>query len=337
MFRPYRCLIAFTAVAGIVSCVDQNDSADDRARMAAAIASGGTTAEQTTGTTGGMTAAAASDDGATAANTNSTGSDSEEDISDEERTEADGRDGDEQPERDGLSDNDSNDDADGDDERDSLMSDPDEPAPPPMNSGASACERFCGRMNMCLYSQCPPVQAVPLEQACRPWCGGDNEDWLEDSASLSCEDFNQRIFAFSPETRALCAPREPGEDLCTEICDFGEVCGLASEDCSALCGNLNDFSRLCFAGAAQVQDCRGFFECFERDGDGGGNLCENLCFRRGRCIFNECAPGTVDAEYSDRCLEECESNQPSRREIQREFELSCEEVVREARSSNEGD
>jgi hypothetical protein len=189
-------------------------------------------------------------------------------------------------------------------------------------------------MDMCLYANCPALDQVPLDQACRGWCGRDNGEWLNGSANLSCEEFNQRIYAFSPETRALCAEREPGQDLCDEICQFGDVCGIENQECRNLCQNLDGGQQLCFAGAAQVEDCQRFFGCFERVDDRGGNACENLCSREAICVFNTCAAGTISADYTQQCTEACEQDPPGGREVQQRFEQTCAEVVTNIREQD---
>ena len=127
------------------------------------------------------------------------------------------------------------------------------PNPPPPPPGEAPCDRFCSRMNDCLFPTCDALSDVPPDQFCRGWCGGgqESQEWLYESADLSCEDFNARIYGFSPEIRALCTIDDP-DSTCNEICDFGEVCGLVSDDCLSNCNGtpLND--RLCFLGATDL-------------------------------------------------------------------------------------
>lgn len=207
--------------------------------------------------------------------------------------------------------------------------------PPPPPEGLRACDRFCQRAQDCLYPACEDLQQLPPERFCEGWCGGDNRDWLNQSAELSCEDFNSRIFGFSPEVRALCLPLE--ESRCEQICDFGEVCGLVSTGCLSNCESADLGAQLCFSGAATTGDCGRFLECLQGGGGDRPNdrpdlnqLCGQLCNRESQCILDRCAAGSIDGSYIEGCFNRCIQS-PDPRALQERAQLSCEERVEEAR------
>ena len=213
----------------------------------------------------------------------------------------------------------------------------DPPLPP---EELDSCDRFCARMEGCFYPSCPQLGPLAQDEFCRGWCGGTGEEWQEQSANLSCEDFNARIFAFSPELRALCQS-EPGEDRCEGICDFGEVCGVPAQDCLDFCAPLDVGAQLCFDGAAELGDCQRFFRCFEqgpdrprRDRGDVGQVCEDLCGREAGCVFNECAPGTLSEDFVGRCTEACVAGEPDEEALFARYQQSCEEVVGELRAAD---
>lgn len=213
--------------------------------------------------------------------------------------------------------------------------------PPPPPEGLNACDRFCQRAQDCLYSSCEDIQQLPPRQFCEGWCNRDNQEWLNQSADLACEDFNRRIFGFSPEVRALCEPLE--EDRCTQICDFGAVCGLVSTECLTNCEAADLRAQLCFSGAATTGDCRRFIECFQGgDGGGGGRpndrpdlnqVCDQLCNREVQCILEGCAAGSIDGSYGEACRTRC-LDAPDPRALQERSQLSCTELVEEMRTSD---
>jgi hypothetical protein len=215
-----------------------------------------------------------------------------------------------------------------------------EPDPPPPSTELSACDRFCERVSGCLYPDCPALSGVSPDDFCRGWCGRDARDWLNESAELACDDFNQRIYGFSPEVRALCS--ESDGDPCGEICEFGEICGLVSDECSQNCGALNFDERLCFAAATELGDCQRYIRCLNGGGgrgDGGrdGGLeeaCGAICEREASCIFNACALGTVTADYTDDCETTCVSETQSGAELMSRFRDSCDEIVTRVRESS---
>ncbi|MEE2643573.1 MAG: hypothetical protein VYD19_01455 [Myxococcota bacterium] len=218
--------------------------------------------------------------------------------------------------------------------------DPVEPDPPPPAPELSACDRFCERMEGCFYPSCPQLGPISQsEQFCRGWCGGAGEEWLDQSAELSCEDFNTRIFAFSPELRALCTT-EPGEMPCDQICEFGEVCGIDAGECQGLCGALDFGAQLCFSGAAELGDCQRYYACFEQVGrDPGqrgdvGQICEDLCNREAICVFNGCAAGTLDENFVAECTEACVAGEPDEEALVARYDQSCEEIVAAVREAD---
>ena len=210
--------------------------------------------------------------------------------------------------------------------------------PPPPSEELRACDRFCLRAQDCLYPACEELQGFPPSRFCEGWCSRDNQEWLNQSADLSCTDFNSRIFGFSQEIRALCSP--PEESRCEQICGFGEVCGVVSEDCMMNCESVDLGVQLCFSGAATAGDCTRFIECLQ----GGGQpddrpdlnqICGQLCNREAQCILDSCAPGSIDGSYTESCFARCLAT-PNPRDLQARAQLSCEELVREAREVDPG-
>jgi hypothetical protein len=207
------------------------------------------------------------------------------------------------------------------------------PDPPPAPENLPACQRFCQRVEDCLYASCEELNQFPVNQFCEGWCRNSTEEWLDQGAELSCNDFNRRIYGFAPEIRTICEA-DPEVDTCEAICEFGEVCGLVSEDCLANCDQASGEAQLCFRSATDSEDCIRFFQCYdqpqepdqERDAE---ELCANICQREGGCISNACAPGTWGIEEVTACYESCVSDPPRRQEVARRFQRSCEEVVSE--------
>jgi len=211
--------------------------------------------------------------------------------------------------------------------------------PPPPPEELRACDRFCQRAQDCLYPSCEGLEQIPPRRFCEGWCNGDR-DWLNQSAELSCEDFNGRIFGFSPEIRALCTP--PEESRCGDICDFGELCGLVSSDCRMNCEGLELGGQLCFSGAVEQGDCSRFVECLQGGGgprdEGRPDLqeaCRNICNREAQCVQDRCAPGTIDGSFSSECFESCLAS-PDPRELQTRAQLSCDELVAELSEADPG-
>ena len=205
-----------------------------------------------------------------------------------------------------------------------------DPPPPPPN--ASPCDRFCQRVEDCLYPRCEPLSEIPVEQFCRGWCRGTGDDWLDGGANLSCEDFTRRIYGFSPELGTLC-DADPEVDSCEVICDFGQVCGLVSNECLSNCSESTNEAQLCFLSASNAQDCRRFAQCYEqpsgpRDEESGyEQVCANLCEREANCVFNACAPGTIDAATVTDCVDLCVDDQASSEALTTRYQRTCEEVV----------
>ena len=217
-----------------------------------------------------------------------------------------------------------------------------EPDPPPPADNLSSCDRFCERVEGCLYPACPNLSMIPPDDFCEGWCSGGARagEWLDQSADLSCDLFNQRIFGFSPEVRALC--QEEDEDQCEEICAFGELCGLVSDSCPQNCERLDFGGRLCFSGATELGDCQRYIQCLRGGDDGGGRgdrrpdeeeLCAELCDREASCVFNACAPGTLTERVISECQVECEANISSEMIMSR-YAQTCEEVVENIRAND---
>jgi hypothetical protein len=212
------------------------------------------------------------------------------------------------------------------------------PSPPPPPEDLRPCDRFCERVEGCLYPQCDAIQSIPPQQFCQGWCRGGDQDWLNSSADLTCEDFTQRIYGFSPEIRAMCSQDDPNEDQCASICDFGEVCGIVSDECQDNCNQLGFEGQLCFSGAVELGDCQRFIQCINNLQDTGGGrgdggrpqqeeVCGYICEREANCLFNECNFGSVTDEVNQGCFEEC-INSPLREEaIQERLDQACNEVA----------
>jgi hypothetical protein len=211
-----------------------------------------------------------------------------------------------------------------------------DPEPPSME--LAACERFCERMDDCLYASCEAVQNIPLRQFCGGWCQNADDTWLNEGADLSCDIFNQRIFGFSPEIRTLCT-QEITPDSCDGICDFGEVCGLVSSECDSNCPELSSRAQLCLLSAVDSQSCRRFAGCLQgRDGPPQGNelqgFCRDLCQREAQCIFNTCSPATLPTNFIEQCEQSCDPDGLNEQQLYERSQLSCEEVVVSARQDN---
>ena len=69
-----------------------------------------------------------------------------------------------------------------------------DPLPPPSN--LNACDRFCQRMEDCIYPRCEAINQIPPDQFCQGWCRSTGDEWLDQGADLSCEDFSRRIYGF---------------------------------------------------------------------------------------------------------------------------------------------
>jgi hypothetical protein len=206
------------------------------------------------------------------------------------------------------------------------------PEPPPPSNNLDACDRFCQRVEDCIYPRCEAISQLPPDQFCRGWCNNTGEEWLDQGADLSCEDFSRRVYGFSPELRTLCET-DPNVDACEVICEFGEVCGLVSDECLANCQGTSNQDQLCFRSATDSNDCRRFMQCYQQDNgpddgrSGYEEVCANLCEREANCVFNACAPGTVDAGTVSNCVETCVRDEPSQEVLFERYQRTCEEVV----------
>lgn len=207
-----------------------------------------------------------------------------------------------------------------------------DPLPPASN--LDACDRFCQRMEDCIYPRCEAINQIPPDQFCRGWCRSTGDEWLDQGADLSCEDFSRRIYGFSPELQTLCEA-DPNEDACESICEFGTVCGLVSNDCLSNCNRANNQAQLCFRSASDANDCRRFAQCLQQGGGQGGGqesyeeVCTGLCEREVSCVSNACAPGSVNASSVNECVSACVQEQASQEDLVTRFQRTCEEVVAE--------
>lgn len=205
---------------------------------------------------------------------------------------------------------------------------PDPPLPPP---NASPCDRFCQRIEDCLYPRCEPIDQVPVDQVCRGWCRGAGDEWLDGGANLSCDDFTRRLYGFSPELGTLCEA-DPSVDTCELICDFGEICGLVSDQCPSNCSQSTQEAQLCFRSAAEANDCRRFAQCYQQGPpddpqDNYDQVCTNLCEREANCVYDACAPGTVDSSAVSDCVSICLDERVPREVLFERYNRTCEEVV----------
>lgn len=213
--------------------------------------------------------------------------------------------------------------------------------PPPAPDDLPPCERFCQRAEDCLYPVCEAISAIPPSQFCRNWCRNGDADWLDQGADLSCVDFNRRVYGFSPELRTLCES-DPAEDPCDVICEFGAVCGVVSSECTANCQGADTQAQLCFRSAADAGDCRRFTQCFgqmmqPRDPERAyQEACTGICEREALCVFDACAPGTVDSSDVMTCVTECVAERPTQEELVARYQLTCGEVVDQILSENVG-
>ena len=212
--------------------------------------------------------------------------------------------------------------------------DPVDPPPPPPSD--DACDRFCARMEMCLFPACEGLSDLTGPDFCREWCDEAPDDFLNESADLTCEGFVERIYTISDELAEFCNDDEPIPDECDEICAFAAQCGFPSDGCPRLCRSLGGEQRRCLERA---EECREFFECIDDGDDRRGpdpeEVCGNFCQRRSTCIFNGCAPGTLPDGYTRGCFERCVEDPLSGREIQEFFDQTCEEVVASVRAEDE--
>lgn len=212
------------------------------------------------------------------------------------------------------------------------------PDPPPAPEQLPACDRFCQRVEDCLYPRCEALNGLPPRQFCAGWCDSTGDDWLDQGADLSCDDFTRRIYGYSPEMRTLCEA-DPEVLDCEAICDFGEVCGLVSDDCLANCNSAPDDSIFCFRSATDQESCQRFYSCYgeqptspeERYED----VCSGLCNREASCLFEACAPGAWSVEDTQACVETCVDTRPGQRALQARFARSCAEVVEDALAESE--
>jgi len=179
---------------------------------------------------------------------------------------------------------------------------------------------------MCLFPACDGLRDVVPPSFCREWCREAPDSWLDESADLSCSDFNERLYEESRELAEFCSD-EPVPDECEAICEFAAECGFPGNGCGQLCRSLDDEQRGCLANA---EECGEFFRCIDggrEDRPDPRELCEGYCGRRSQCIFNECAPGTLPDGYTTACFESCEEDPLSFPEFQEFFDMSCAEVV----------
>ena len=207
--------------------------------------------------------------------------------------------------------------------------------PPPPSPNLDACDRFCQRIEDCVYPGCEAISQIPPQQFCRGWCQSTGEEWLNQGADLSCEDFSRRIYGFSPELQTLCEA-DPNVDNCESICEFGTVCGLVSNECLDNCNRAGVQSQLCFQSASEAGDCRRFAQCLQGGGGQGDgrqdsyeDVCTDLCEREISCVSNACAPGSVNAASTNDCVDACVQEQASQEELFARYQRSCEEVVTE--------
>ena len=209
------------------------------------------------------------------------------------------------------------------------------PEPPPPPPSDDACDRFCSRMDMCLFPACEGLDDIVPSGFCRQWCEDTPDEFLNETADLTCEGFVERLYSISDELGEFCSNDEPIPNECDEICEFAAQCGFPSDGCARLCRSLPQEQRNCMQRAEQ---CDEFFECIEDDGDRRGpdpeELCGNFCQRRSVCIFNGCAPGTLPDGYTRACFDDCIDNPPAGREIQEFFNQTCEEIIAGVRAED---
>ena len=206
-----------------------------------------------------------------------------------------------------------------------------EPDPPLPPEEAVPCERFCQRIEDCLYPRCPALQQIPPEQFCQNWCNNTGDDWLNQGANLSCDDFTRRIYGFSPELGTLCMS-DPTVDRCESVCEFGLICGLVSDNCLNNCNSASDQAQLCFLSAADAGDCRRFAQCYQQGPQNDPEeayeeVCTSLCERESQCLFDACAPGTINSADTEICIDSCILERASQEELYQRYQRTCEEVV----------
>jgi hypothetical protein len=205
---------------------------------------------------------------------------------------------------------------------------------PPPPAEDSPCDRFCARMNMCLFPACSGLEDLVPEDFCRDWCGApDSENWLDESADLSCAEYNERIYEKAEELREFCSD-EPAPDECQAICEFAAECGFPGDGCTRLCRSLGQNQRDCLR---RSETCNELFGCIEGDEPQRpepAELCEPYCSRRSTCIFNGCSPGTLPPGYTRSCMASCEEDPLGFREFQAFFDQSCQEIITSAREAD---
>ncbi len=207
---------------------------------------------------------------------------------------------------------------------------PDASSPPPPPLGDDACDRFCQRTQMCLFPACPGLDDLVGSEFCEGFCEGAPDSLLDETASLSCGDFVERIYSFSGELAEFCSDEMPPEE-CEAICEFAAECGFPGEGCTRLCRGTSAGQRDCLARA---DTCEALFGCIEDDDEDEGErgpdrveLCEPYCNRRSQCVFSECSSGTLQDGYTRACYRRCEANPPEFRDYQQFWDGSCADVV----------
>ena len=216
-------------------------------------------------------------------------------------------------------------------DRDAGENQPPPDVPPPPADDAP-CDRFCARMDMCLFPACSGLEDLVPPNFCREWCTGP-DSWLDESADLACGEFNERIYEKAEELREFCSD-EPAPDECQAICDFAAECGFPGEGCTRLCRSLGQAQRDCLRRSETCNELFGCIEDDEPDRPDPSEICEPYCSRRTTCIFNGCAPGTLPEGYTRACIASCEENPLEFREFQAFFDQTCQEVITAAREAD---